>query len=747
MIVAPFQSFLLSARARKSRVVKYSLPDIDPAPRETTGVVNCSAQLVAPLLESTGSTAEHDFEELADNERVRLESSMEHRACFRLRTTNEVWHAVPLELLWSPDTIHHRQTYSHPARSLSPLYGPPRVTTSMPDLPQFIKPVPSSLGADEIEYLQKKGAFTLPDPALRDECLRCYRLYMHPLFPSVDYPQVWSVVHAEHSTSNGRLSLLLLQAIMFAGAMWVEVGLVRRARFLSRKAFRHSLHQKIRALYDADYEEDRLTLVQSLLLWSFWFKGANEQKDGWHWVGVAHSIARSIDLHLPTYSGSNPARQRLRKQLWWALQNREVIGSLDLGRAPRLRHTDHIVPMLQLDDFEYEERVSDTLSDIPYPPTATQRRNLTRITIEFVRLNQIFNQILGVVSPENNARQTAVLRSAQQMEGFNHLASTKRYVNLDSIGTCERDLRRWREEVPKELWHAAPLPLNPYDWVKAELSHRAMLCMIYHMAVMTIHRAQLLPLDPAESSYSELSEYNRKHVSRMLVRHAAREITSTAMDFFNADLVAALPATVVSCLMPVSIRHTLDTFADDVTVQTEAFRQLDECRAMLYVLAERQFAPGWVLQILERILGRARHHESSENAARSRQQVSGLAEHPAEYEDPGQREYGADELEKPASTTHDVPTVLGAPQANTPTGTTDIASFLEQNVLSAFTNPNLGQTEWPSIMDIPEGWSDPQLAFLGTAPFPAGSGSLGGLEEPWQDFARGSIALTGLDYH
>lgn len=76
-----------------------------------------------------------------------------------------------------------------------------------------------------------------------------------------------------------------------------------------------------------------------------------------------------------------------------------------------------------------------------------------------------------------------------------------------------------------------------------------------------------------------------------------------AMDFYNADLLDSLPATVVSYIMHIGIQHTSNTFSDGVTIRTKASHRLDECRAMLYTLAERQFAPSWVSQTIEYILG------------------------------------------------------------------------------------------------------------------------------------------------
>ncbi|KIW91695.1 uncharacterized protein Z519_07663 [Cladophialophora bantiana CBS 173.52] len=687
-----------SNSSRKTKTSRRILSAVPSAPKEPPVAIDGDGQLAAPRHDEIQRTGSYEPRELVDDERSRLGSE-------------------PLELPWAIGGPQHRQIYSHTVRSLSPLHSLSDRRAPIIDLPSYIKPQPPSLGADDIEYLQKKGAFVLPDPALRDECLRCYILYVHPLYPTVDYTQVWSIVH-KTPAGRGRLSLLLLQALIFAGSMWADVRLVRRAGFLSRKAFRNSLNQRIRVLYDADYEDDQLTLVQSLLLWSFWWKGANGHKDGYHWVGVAYSIARSIDLHHPTTdNGSNRAPQHLRRQLWWAICNREVIGSHSMGREPRFKDADHTVPILGLDDFDYGKMMSEAPSDMPRA-TEAQYLDLARITVEFVKLNKIFSKILGVVCHENSVNRTTMLYSAQQMKGSNSVSSTKGRLNIDDLIECDRELTRWRQQVPENLWHTGPLPFSPPEWRKAELSHRAILSMMYHMALMTVHRPQVLPLESAAPSPTGTSERNRRHISRVRQRHSAQEITSIAMDFFNADLLTFLPATVVSCLMPVSILHTLDIFSDDVRIRTEATRQLDECRAMLYTLAERQFAPEWVLQTVEHLLSRAKQCEGSKGASRLMQRAPSDAEsHPARYED----------------------------RDRVPSNDRSNNEFeqIEQPTAATIANPDAGQLEWESCLVNPEGWSDFQIPALSGRPFPTDIGSSEALEESWLDFARVSGAMPG----
>ncbi|KIW38524.1 uncharacterized protein PV06_09480 [Exophiala oligosperma] len=499
-------------------------------------------------------------------------------------------------------------------------------TSRSPNLPDYVRPLPPSLESDDIEYLQKKGAFTLPDRPLMEECLRCYTLYIHPLYPTVDIVEVQSTIN-RGGEGHQLLSLLLLQALIFAGSMWADVRLVRNAGFLTRKAFRQSWHRKIRLLYDMDYEEDRICLVQSLLLWAFWWRGTNERKDSWHWIGVAYSIARTVDLPqeppVAGVDGGSPTAHQQRKhrrRLWWALHTREVISSIGMSRAPRIKPIDHNVAMLCLQDFNLDDDEGEgtpqtSLMGLP-PPSKEQGQALARVTVEFTKLIDIFGRILAAACPENAAGRTAVLYSAQQMEGSNHVAS-KRQLNIEDLNVCEQELMAWRQQLGEDLWWqvGCVLPFDPPPpWHKAELCHRGLLAMLYHLALMTIHRPQMLPAEASSPTTTtgtttsprgtNTAEQYRKDTSRAIVRSCAQEITKIAMDFFRADLITFLSATVVSCLMPASIHHVFDTFSEDIKLRAEANRRLEECRVMLHSLSEQQFASAWILQTIDHIIGR-----------------------------------------------------------------------------------------------------------------------------------------------
>ena len=409
--------------------------------------------------------------------------------------------ATEIDLPWSPGGAEHRQAYLHTTRSLSPVYAPPQTPQATAnDLPGFIKPLPSHLAADDIAYLEGKEAFALPPPALRDDCLRCYFQYMHPLYPAVEFDKIWSAIHAPYH-STGKISLLLIQTLIFAGGMWADVRLVRNAGFLSRKAFRQRLDKRIRVLYDADCEDDRLVLVQSLLLWSFWFRKPNDQKDGWYWVGIAHSIAYTIDLHLSASCGMDDRQhnRRLRKQVWWALCNREVIAAFDLRRAPRFTLSAEDVSAVSPDDFDYPEVASRTDSGTDRAFNAS-RSILTRLSVEYIKLTHIVGQILSISFHHSKSSRVSISHTPPW---------TGKESEIDDLVACNQKLTSWRTQVPDDLWHRASLPHDSSEsqWSLATSSHRAMLSMMYNMALMTIHRLQAPSMETCyPSSQSSTNE-------------------------------------------------------------------------------------------------------------------------------------------------------------------------------------------------------------------------------------------------
>lgn len=175
---------------------------------------------------------------------------------------------------------------------------------SSPPSTQLQYPVPptvddraSNLGYDtrlepeEIRMLEWRGAFSVPEKSISDRLIRTYFDCVHPAFP------IWDRVEFAASYQANRLSLLTLHTVYLLASTLCDESLIIDAGFADRSAARKAFYGRAKALYDADYETDTLTVISALLLISFCWGGPMDQKDMWHWLGAAIGLAQTQGMH------------------------------------------------------------------------------------------------------------------------------------------------------------------------------------------------------------------------------------------------------------------------------------------------------------------------------------------------------------------------------------------------------------------------------------------------------------------
>ena len=147
------------------------------------------------------------------------------------------------------------------------------------------------LAAEDEEMLRKHGALTLPEKAVSDELVHTFFHCIHPGFPIFDRR-----AFAEQY-QLGHMSLLVLQTVFFLAATVCDEDLLQRAGFNDRYKARKTFYRRAKALYDADYERDKIKLTSVMVLLGFWWQGPEDQKDTWFWLGAAISLAQTLGLH------------------------------------------------------------------------------------------------------------------------------------------------------------------------------------------------------------------------------------------------------------------------------------------------------------------------------------------------------------------------------------------------------------------------------------------------------------------
>lgn len=120
----------------------------------------------------------------------------------------------------------------------------------------------------EIDILHQRGAFLLPPRVLCDELVESFFKWVFPVVPVINRSRFM----ARYRDSKNPPSLLLLQAMLLAGSRVCTNPQLMDANGSTTPAAM-TFYKRAKALYDANYEDDRVTIVQALVLM------------GWYWEG------------------------------------------------------------------------------------------------------------------------------------------------------------------------------------------------------------------------------------------------------------------------------------------------------------------------------------------------------------------------------------------------------------------------------------------------------------------------------
>lgn len=112
-------------------------------------------------------------------------------------------------------------------------------------LPAYLKPLPSRLMREDVQYLHVKGALTIPEKEFRNELIRSYIEWVYPFMPLIDLFEFLTIMN-DPTGESGRISLILFQAIMFTGTAFVDMAHLKAAGYKSRKEARKAFYMRAR---------------------------------------------------------------------------------------------------------------------------------------------------------------------------------------------------------------------------------------------------------------------------------------------------------------------------------------------------------------------------------------------------------------------------------------------------------------------------------------------------------------------
>ena len=284
---------------------------------------------------------------------------------------------------------------------------------------------------------------------------------------------------------------------------------------------------------------------------------------------------------------------------------RDRLIALGMRRPTRIKNEDYDVPMLTIEDFELDPlpaEVSCISRECSIAWDSDKRRQVAVMCIEKAKLclcishvlsaqYSVLNSNLGGVTAEGNATTTMMLLPKKQD------------AETCEVELCDVELNKWIDDLPEDLRYPEQSPTELGTEDEVFIVHRALLNMIYLTTVSALHRPQVLPSAPAawpaRNSGTELHELSRKKV-----RHAAAEITRTAQDLHQLNLVQYLPTTGVTVLLPAVIIHLLDIKASNEETRRASLQGFCQCMQVMQKLRESYASADYATQFLEAAIRR-----------------------------------------------------------------------------------------------------------------------------------------------
>ncbi|GAB1205632.1 hypothetical protein APSETT445_004310 [Aspergillus pseudonomiae] len=358
--------------------------------------------------------------------------------------------------------------------------------------PRFLKPLPSHISPEDLEFLRFRGALSIPESGLRNELLRCYIKWVHSFMPVLNLQDFLRCV-AENDP-NGNISLLLFQAVMFVATAFVD----------------------LKHLQDA---------------------------------GI---------------------------RLWWSLYSRDRLISLGMRRPTQVNEGTSNVPMLRLDDFEYESFHPSVINmfrcrQLEDP---SHQKRLATMFMEKTKLCQCIGRVLF-----------AQYSPSQRLFGITNrttITLAPRQASESELARCSQRLDSWANSLPKDAQFIPASKTNFNDGEDVLLLHGAMVRMLYHATISALYRPWAYGSNKGQSK----SRIELTNTARSKMHDAAIGITQIIQGLNQLNLTQFLPQSGVTVIIPATVLHLANSMSDNPTVREASIRNFHRCVQVLQGLKE-----------------------------------------------------------------------------------------------------------------------------------------------------------------
>ncbi len=335
---------------------------------------------------------------------------------------------------------------------------------------------------------------------------------------------------------------------------------------------------------------------------TYWYETPDDQKDTWHWMGVAISLAHTIGLHRnPATSNEPPRRQQLRKRIWLSCFMRDRLVALGMRRPTRVKDGDFDVPMLEERDFEIQVLSKDITvlpADCELIRDVRLQQQLAEMCVQKAKLCVLISLMLtrytvlarDLARPADTTVSTMMLFPDRTVDGA-------RDVDL-----VDARLEAWLHALPPSCLYR-PLTAEDEKGGRATVAvHRNLLHMVYYTTVSALHRPQFLPAGSMQQPSTSREVQER---SRYQVRESADLVTRMAVELQQRNLVGFLPTTGVTVVLPAMIAHMLDMKDPSPERRDTATGGFVQCMRVMGTLCQTYAAADFATRFMDAALRKA----------------------------------------------------------------------------------------------------------------------------------------------
>ncbi|KAH8815566.1 fungal-specific transcription factor domain-containing protein [Xylogone sp. PMI_703] len=383
----------------------------------------------------------------------------------------------------------------------------------LPNFPTDSNFVATKFDPGELDILRRRGAFALPSQELCDELVECYFKWVAPVLPVVSRTRFMK----SYRDPRNPPSLLLMNAILLAGSRVCARTQIMPDEESSALPAATIFYQRAKALYEASYEEDRITIVQSLILMGwFWEDHHKVSRNVFYWVGIAVALAQGFGMHRSAErSRLSRSDKRLWKRIWWTLYTRDRSVSVALSLPAQINMAECDVDMICEDDFVEE--------DDDYGFAIPPNRIHVKFFMHYVKICEIMDLVL-----------------------LQHYSvSTSKHRRRDAFALTQCDL------AMAELLESCPEPLR---WDPSQYNYWSALLHCYHFTISCLLHRAYLPAVPSRSAKNR--HPGVIHIPRNPAFHAANVLTSILEVMFLHDDLRHTPPFIVYTGLTSLVMHT-----------------------------------------------------------------------------------------------------------------------------------------------------------------------------------------------